>query len=88
LKNCIFINKDINLLFHKGTVGDEGVLMKLQLDPSGSYFATSCTVDKSITIIDYATGEIQASMFGHAEYITSIKFTNSLKHLISVSADG
>ena len=72
----------------KGTVGDEGVLMKLQLDPSGSYFATSCTVDKSITIIDYATGEIQASMFGHAEYITSIKFTNSLKHLISVSADG
>lgn len=72
----------------KGTVGDDGVLMKLQLDPSGSYLATSCTVDKSITIIDYATGEIQASMFGHAEYITSIKFTNSLKHLISVSADG
>ena len=69
-------------------MGDEGVLMKHQLDPSGSYFATSCTVDKSITIIDYATGEIQASMFGHAEYITSIKFTNSLKHLISVSADG
>ncbi|XP_052106748.1 mitogen-activated protein kinase-binding protein 1-like isoform X4 [Mytilus californianus] len=73
---------------YKGTIGDDGVLMKLSLDPSGTYFATSCTVDKSITIIDYATGEIQASMIGHAEFITSIKFTNNLKHLISVSADG
>ncbi|XP_063418696.1 mitogen-activated protein kinase-binding protein 1-like isoform X3 [Mytilus trossulus] len=73
---------------YKGTIGDDGVLMKLSLDPSGTYFATSCTVDKSITIIDYATGEIQASMIGHAETISSIKFTNNLKHLISVSADG
>ncbi|KAK6182956.1 hypothetical protein SNE40_010522 [Patella caerulea] len=72
---------------YKGTQADDGVLLRLQLDPSGSYVATSCT-DKSICIVDFYTGEVVATMYGHSEIVTGIQFTNDLKHIISVSSDG
>ncbi|ESO91984.1 hypothetical protein LOTGIDRAFT_121618, partial [Lottia gigantea] len=72
---------------YKGTQADDGVLLRLQLDPSGSYVATSCT-DKSICIVDFYTGEVVATMYGHSEVVTGIQFTNDLKHIISVSSDG
>ena len=72
---------------YKGSLGDDGTLLKVQLDPSGTYAATSCT-DKNLCLIDFCTGEIVASMYGHSEISTGIKFTNDLKHLISVSVDG
>ena len=54
------------------------------LDRSGVYAATSCT-DKSLSVYDYTTGECMATMVGHSELVTGVKFTNDCKHLISVS---
>lgn len=38
---------------------------QVQLDPSGTFLATSCS-DKSISIIDFRSGECVAKMFGHS----------------------
>ncbi|XP_078316008.1 WD repeat-containing protein 62-like isoform X5 [Crassostrea virginica] len=72
---------------YKGAVGDSGVLLKLQLDPSGQYAVTSCT-DKSLCLLDFKTGDLLATMFGHSELATGVKFMPDLKRLVSVSSDG
>ncbi|GFN85055.1 mitogen-activated protein kinase-binding protein 1, partial [Plakobranchus ocellatus] len=72
---------------YRGSAGDEGVLLRIHLDPSGTYAATSCT-DKNVCILDFNTGELLATMYGHSEVITGVKFANDLKHVITVSADG
>uniref|UniRef100_A0A673M9N1 Mitogen-activated protein kinase binding protein 1 n=1 Tax=Sinocyclocheilus rhinocerous TaxID=307959 RepID=A0A673M9N1_9TELE len=71
---------------YKGSQGEDGTLIKVQTDPSGLYVATSCS-DKNISIFDLYTGECVATMFGHSEIVTGMKFTNDCKHLISVSGD-
>ncbi|XP_058255005.1 mitogen-activated protein kinase-binding protein 1 isoform X2 [Hemibagrus wyckioides] len=71
---------------YKGSQGEDGTLIKVQMDPSGMYVATSCS-DKNINIFDFYTGECVATMFGHSEIVTGMKFTNDCKHLISVSGD-
>ena len=48
--------------------------------------ATSCT-DKSLSVYDYHTGELMASMCGHSELVTGLAFSNDSRHLISVSGD-
>ena len=68
----------------KGSQSDDGTLIKVVLDSSGSYAATSCT-DKTLAIYDYTTGEVAATMFGHSELVTGLKFTHDCKHLVSVS---
>ncbi|XP_076039679.1 WD repeat domain 62 [Oratosquilla oratoria] len=71
----------------KGSTGDDGTLIKVVLDQSGIYAATSCT-DKNMCIYDYYSGDCMASMFGHSELVTGLRFTNDGKHLITVSGDG
>ncbi|XP_042295517.1 WD repeat-containing protein 62 isoform X2 [Sceloporus undulatus] len=71
---------------YKGSQGDDGSLLKVQLDPSGTFLATSCS-DKSISIIDFRSGECVAKMFGHSDVVTGMKFTFDCKHLITVSGD-
>uniref|UniRef100_A0A8B9L1T4 Mitogen-activated protein kinase binding protein 1 n=1 Tax=Astyanax mexicanus TaxID=7994 RepID=A0A8B9L1T4_ASTMX len=71
---------------YKGSQGEDGTLIKVQMDPSGLYVATSCS-DKNISIFDFYSGECVATMFGHSELVTGMKFTNDCKHLISVSGD-
>ncbi|XP_012932839.1 WD repeat-containing protein 62 isoform X1 [Heterocephalus glaber] len=71
---------------YKGSRGDEGSLLKVHVDPSGTFLATSCS-DKSISVIDFYSGECVAKMFGHSEIITSMKFTYDCRHLITVSGD-
>ena len=61
--------------------------MQLCLDNSGLYVATSCT-DKTLAVYDYYSGECMATMYGHSELVTGLRFTNDGKHLISVSGDG
>ena len=68
----------------KGSAGDDGTLIKVVLDRSGVYLATSCT-DKTISIYDFHSGDCMATMFGHSELVTGLKFTNDCRHLISVS---
>uniref|UniRef100_UPI003AAF42A3 mitogen-activated protein kinase-binding protein 1-like n=1 Tax=Centroberyx gerrardi TaxID=166262 RepID=UPI003AAF42A3 len=71
---------------YKGSLSEDGSLLRVQTDPSGQYVATSCS-DKNINILDFYTGECVATMFGHSEIVTGMKFTNDCKHLISVSGD-
>ncbi|XP_029373755.1 WD repeat-containing protein 62 isoform X2 [Echeneis naucrates] len=70
----------------KGSSSDEGALLKVQMDLSGSYLATSCS-DKNITISDYESGEFIATLFGHSEIVTCMRFSQDCRHLISVSGD-
>ncbi|XP_053744246.1 mitogen-activated protein kinase-binding protein 1-like [Synchiropus splendidus] len=71
---------------YKGSLSEDGSLLRVQIDPSGQYVATSCS-DKNISIFDFYTGECVASMFGHSEIVTGMKFTNDCKHLLSASGD-
>ncbi|XP_005449803.1 mitogen-activated protein kinase-binding protein 1 isoform X2 [Oreochromis niloticus] len=71
---------------YKGSLSEDGSLLRVQIDPSGQYVATSCS-DKNISIFDFYTGECVATMFGHSEIVTGIKFTSDCRHLISVSGD-
>ncbi|KAL8219909.1 UNVERIFIED_CONTAM: hypothetical protein K2H54_036096, partial [Gekko kuhli] len=71
---------------YKGSQSDDGCLLKVQLDPSGTFLATSCS-DKSISVIDFHSGDCVAKMFGHSEVVTGMKFTYDCKHLITVSGD-
>ncbi|XP_056261506.1 mitogen-activated protein kinase-binding protein 1-like isoform X2 [Seriola aureovittata] len=71
---------------YKGSLSEDGSLLRVQIDPSGQYVATSCS-NKNISIFDFYTGECVATMFGHSEIVTGMKFTNDCKHLISVSGD-
>ncbi|XP_069494903.1 mitogen-activated protein kinase-binding protein 1 isoform X2 [Ambystoma mexicanum] len=71
---------------YKGSQSEDGTLIKVQTDPSGLYIATSCS-DKNLCIFDFYSGECVATMFGHSEIVTGMKFTNDCKHLITVSGD-
>lgn len=71
---------------YKGSQGEDGTLIKVQSDPSGLYLATSCS-DKNLSVFDFYSGECVATMFGHSEIVTGMKFTNDCKHMISVSGD-
>ncbi|XP_076831984.1 WD repeat-containing protein 62 isoform X2 [Brachyhypopomus gauderio] len=70
----------------KGSLTDDGMLLKVQLDPSGMFLATSCS-DKNICIFDYETGECVATLFGHSEIVTGMKFSPDCRHLITVCGD-
>ncbi|XP_018421055.1 PREDICTED: WD repeat-containing protein 62-like [Nanorana parkeri] len=63
-----------------------GALLKVQMDPSGRFFATSCS-NKSISLFDLQTGECVAMMYGHSDIVTDMKFTYDCKRLITVSGD-
>uniref|UniRef100_A0A3Q3PZU1 MABP1/WDR62 second WD40 domain-containing protein n=1 Tax=Monopterus albus TaxID=43700 RepID=A0A3Q3PZU1_MONAL len=71
----------------KGSSSDDGALLKVQMDPSGSFFATSCS-DKNIAIFDYESGECVATLFGHSEIVTCMRFSQDCRHLITVAGDG
>ncbi|XP_057207402.1 WD repeat-containing protein 62 isoform X2 [Triplophysa rosa] len=70
----------------KGSLNDDGTLLKVHLDPSGMFLATSCS-DKNICIFDYESGECVATLFGHSEIVTGMKFSQDCRHLITVSGD-
>ncbi|XP_015248456.1 PREDICTED: mitogen-activated protein kinase-binding protein 1-like [Cyprinodon variegatus] len=70
----------------KGSATDEGALLKVQMDPSGSFFATSCS-DKNINIFDSESGECVATLFGHSELVSCMRFSQDCRHLISASGD-
>ncbi|KAI8433225.1 hypothetical protein MSG28_015303 [Choristoneura fumiferana] len=71
----------------RGTTADDGTLIKVALDSSGIYLATSCT-DKVLSVYDYYSGECMATMYGHSEIVTGLRFTSDCQHLISASGDG
>lgn len=70
----------------QGSSTDEGAPLKVHMDPSGTFFATSCS-DKTICIFEYESGECVATLFGHSEIVTCMRFSQDCRHLISVSGD-
>ena len=50
---------------YKGSLSEDGTLIKVELDPSGMYVATSCS-DKTLAIFDFYSGECVATMSGHS----------------------
>ncbi|XP_077476735.1 mitogen-activated protein kinase-binding protein 1 [Stigmatopora argus] len=80
------INNSKQKKMYKGSQGEDGTLIKVQIDPSGLYIATSCS-DKSINIFDFYSGDCVASMFGHSEIVTALKFSSDCTRIISGSGD-
>ena len=73
--------------FKSGGSEDSGMIVNVALDPSNSYLAAAGS-DKCIFVHDVHTGDKLASLYGHSEMITGLKFTNDCKRLISTSGDG
>ncbi len=71
----------------KGSLNEDGYLIKMDMDHTGTLLATSCT-DKCVYIWDLITNECVAYLYGHSELISDLKFTHDGKHLITVSVDG
>ncbi|XP_053971938.1 mitogen-activated protein kinase-binding protein 1 isoform X1 [Hylaeus volcanicus] len=71
----------------KGSVSEDGSLIKVVLDASGIYVATSCT-DKTLCVYDYYSGECMATMLGHSELVTGLRFSPDCRNLVSASGDG
>ncbi|XP_043074697.1 mitogen-activated protein kinase-binding protein 1-like [Puntigrus tetrazona] len=69
-----------------GARTEDGAFLKVQIDPSGLFVASSCS-EKNISLIDLQTGERLASAFGHSELITALRFSSDCRHLLSSSAD-
>ena len=57
---------------YKGSLAEDGTLIRVEVDPSGMYIATSCS-DKSVAIFDFYSGECVAIMDGHSGKL--IKFS-------------
>lgn len=71
-----------------GSMSDHGTLIKIALDPSCTFLATSST-DKSISIFDYQRGERIASVSeGLADLVTDLKFSRDGKYLVASTGDG
>ncbi|XP_063680293.1 mitogen-activated protein kinase-binding protein 1-like isoform X3 [Bolinopsis microptera] len=73
--------------FKSGSSEDGGMITNVALDPSSTYLAAAGN-DKSIFVHDLQSGDRLASLHGHSEMITGLKFTNDCKRLISISGDG
>ncbi|CAG7784804.1 unnamed protein product [Allacma fusca] len=63
-----------------------GTIIKVTLDPSG-YFVAVASTDKTITIFDYYKGDVVASLLGHSELATALRFTPDCQNLMSVGGD-
>ena len=65
---------------------DTGYLIKIDIDTSGRYLATSCS-NKCVYIWDTITAESVASLCGHSEIVTDLKFSHDGHHLYTISGD-
>ncbi|KAJ3178529.1 hypothetical protein HDU85_005136 [Gaertneriomyces sp. JEL0708] len=75
---------------HKPEFDDaaEGGFIKVCMDPSGLFIATSAA-DKVIRIFDFYTGQCVVRIpTGHSEMVTGLAFMRDCERLISTSADG
>ncbi|CAF0759917.1 unnamed protein product [Brachionus calyciflorus] len=71
----------------RGSLNEDGHLLKMDTDRNGNLLAASCT-DKCVYIWDLNTSECVGYIYGHAEVVADLKFTSDNQHLITVSGDG
>jgi hypothetical protein len=60
---------------------------RVRLDPSGLFVAVCC-FDKWIRILDFYSGSVVARFMGHADLVTSLKWTSDCERVVTVSGDG
>ncbi|CAF2007169.1 unnamed protein product [Rotaria magnacalcarata] len=71
----------------KGSIGDDnGYLSKIDIDASGRYLATSST-NKYVYLWDTKTSECVASLCGHGDIVTDLKFSHDGCHLYTTTGD-
>ncbi|CAM2725364.1 unnamed protein product [Rotaria socialis] len=71
----------------KGSIGDDnGYLTKIDIDASGRYLATSST-NKYVYLWDTKTSECVASLCGHGDIVTDLKFSHDGRHLYTTAGD-
>ncbi|XP_010464545.1 PREDICTED: mitogen-activated protein kinase-binding protein 1-like isoform X2 [Camelina sativa] len=66
---------------------DHGDPIKVILDPSCNYLVCSYS-NRTISFVDFVTGELVAQATGHGEAVTGVIFLPDCKHIISVASDG
>ena len=71
----------------RSSSGGGGAVYRLTVDSSGLY-AACCTFDRWVRLMDFHSGEVLAQVAGHAELVTSLKFTADGKRLVSGGGDG
>lgn len=71
----------------RGSLNEDGYLIKMDIDRNGQFLATACT-DKLVYIWDLKTTECLAYFYGHSETVNDLKFTSDGQNLITVGADG
>ncbi|CEF62148.1 WD40 repeat and WD40/YVTN repeat-like-containing domain and WD40-repeat-containing domain-containing protein [Strongyloides ratti] len=77
--------KEINII--KGTISNQGQVIKISLDPSGSYSAITCS-DRYTYIIEMSSGNCVAVLGGQSDSIASVSFSPDCKRIILVSYSG
>ena len=71
----------------KGSMNDDtGYLIKIDIDGEGRFLATSCS-NKCVYIWDINTSECLATLSGHGEIVTDLKFSCNGSHLYTISGD-
>lgn len=65
---------------------ETGYLIKIEIDRSGRYLATSCS-NKCVYIWEIATNECVATLCGHGEIVTDLKFSHDGSQLYTISGD-
>lgn len=72
---------------YKGLMNDDnGYLIKLDIDQNGKFLATSCS-NKCVYIWDLQSNECVASLCGHGEIVTDLKFSVDGSFLFAISGD-
>ncbi|CAF3849173.1 unnamed protein product, partial [Rotaria sordida] len=61
-------------------------LIKIDINPSGKCLATSCS-NRCVYLWDATTAECIASLYGHGEIVTDLKFSDDGHHLYTVAGD-
>lgn len=62
---------------------------RIDVCPANAHVAMSGSQsDKTIRVVDMATGETLADATGHGEAVTAVKFTPDCRRLVSASSDG
>lgn len=68
------------------TNDNTGSLIKIDIDASGRYLATSCS-NKCVYLWDMKKPEYIASLRGHAQVVTDLKFSHDARRLYTIAGD-
>eukprot|EP00108_Taenia_solium_P006289 TsM_000193500 transcript=TsM_000193500 gene=TsM_000193500 len=80
------ITKARQLFHYRASTCEDGSPVCCAADPTSTLIATAGS-DKQINLFHLFTGELVATLYGHADIVMSLIFLPDLRHLVSVSYD-